>query len=168
MSHSGLFRQLTQAAIERYPNEAAMQLEALPPRDTARLLEQQRPALAAGMLGGLRADYSTDVIEALSPASASQVLEKLEEEMHELAEARQTASQEHIEGEIGDILFVLVNLARFVSVDPEQALRKSNTKFRRRFAHVEQSLRERGKAFSDSSLGEMEQLWQQAKEGEPR
>jgi uncharacterized protein YabN with tetrapyrrole methylase and pyrophosphatase domain len=100
--------------------------------------------------------------------SAEQVLEKLEEEMHELAEARQTASQEHIEGEIGDILFVLVNLARFVSVDPEQALRKSNTKFRRRFAHVEQSLRERGKAFSDSSLGEMEQLWQQAKEGEPR
>jgi MazG family protein len=100
--------------------------------------------------------------------NAEQVLEKLEEELHELAEARRTASPEEIEGEIGDILFVLVNLARFVNVDPEQALRKSNAKFRRRFAHVERSLRERGKALADSSISEMEELWQQAKEGEPR
>jgi MazG family protein len=98
--------------------------------------------------------------------TAEQVLDKLEEELHELAEARRTASEEEVEDELGDILFVLVNLARFVRVDPEQALRKSNAKFRRRFAHVEQSLRERGKALTDSNITEMEELWQRAKEGE--
>jgi tetrapyrrole methylase family protein / MazG family protein len=100
--------------------------------------------------------------------NAEQVLSKLEEELHELAEARRTASHEEIEGELGDILFVLVNLARFLKVDPEQALRKSNAKFRRRFAHVEQSLRDRGKALTDSGIDEMEELWRQAKEGESR
>lgn len=102
--------------------------------------------------------------------NAEQVLDKLEEELHELAEARRTASEQQIEDELGDILFVLVNLARFVKVDPEQALRKSNAKFRRRFAHIEQGLRERGRDLADSGIAEMEELWQQAKarEGEPR
>lgn len=95
--------------------------------------------------------------------NAEQVLGKLEEELHELAEARRTASHEEIEGEIGDILFVLVNLARFMKVDPEQALRKSNAKFRRRFAHVELGLKERGKSLEQSDIQEMESLWQEAK-----
>jgi MazG family protein len=95
--------------------------------------------------------------------NAEQVLEKLEEELHELADARRTASHEEIEGEIGDILFVLVNLARFMKVDPEQSLRKSNAKFRRRFAHVERSLKERGKSLEQSDIQEMETLWQEAK-----
>ena len=95
--------------------------------------------------------------------NAEQVLEKLQEELHELAEAREQASQEEIEGEIGDMLFVLVNLARFVKVDPEQALRKSNAKFRRRFAHVERIAAERGKKFAESNIEEMEELWQEAK-----
>jgi MazG family protein len=98
--------------------------------------------------------------------NAEQVLEKLEEELHELHAARQDASQEEIEGEIGDILFVLVNLARFMKVDPEQALRKSNAKFRRRFAHVETQLQNRGKVFGDSNIEEMEELWQDAKRKE--
>jgi len=58
---------------------------------------------------------------------------------------------------------VLVNLARFVKVDPEQALRRTNAKFRRRFAHVEQRLAERGATPADSTIAEMESLWQQAK-----
>lgn len=91
------------------------------------------------------------------------VLAKLEEELHELSEARRGASQEEIEGEIGDLLFVLVNLARFVKVDPEQALRKSNAKFRKRFAHVERELARAGKTLEQSTIGEMESLWQQAK-----
>ncbi|HYI92551.1 MAG TPA: nucleoside triphosphate pyrophosphohydrolase [Bryobacteraceae bacterium] len=98
--------------------------------------------------------------------NAEQVLAKLEEELHELAEARKQASQEEIEGEVGDLLFVLVNLARFVRVDPEQALRKSNAKFRRRFAHVERSLEDRGKKFAESDIREMEELWQEAKRSE--
>jgi uncharacterized protein YabN with tetrapyrrole methylase and pyrophosphatase domain len=56
-----------------------------------------------------------------------------------------------------------VNVARFLKVDPEQALRKTNAKFRRRFAYIEDHLRERGKAPADSSIDEMETLWQQAK-----
>lgn len=98
--------------------------------------------------------------------SPEQVLSKLEEELHELADARNSASHDEIEGEVGDILFVLVNLARFLNVDPEQALRKSNSKFRRRFAHVERSLRERGRQLAESNIDEMEELWQDAKKGE--
>jgi len=94
------------------------------------------------------------------------VLDKLDEELQELAEARESASAEEIEGELGDILFVLVNLARFLKVDPEQALRKSNGKFRKRFAYVEQRLREQNKSFEESNLDEMETLWQEAKAGE--
>jgi uncharacterized protein YabN with tetrapyrrole methylase and pyrophosphatase domain len=64
---------------------------------------------------------------------------------------------------LGDLLFVIVNLARFVKVDPEQALRKTNAKFRRRFAHIERRLAEQGKTFEQSNIQEMEELWQEAK-----
>src|SRR5581483_9341285 len=65
-----------------------------------------------------------------------QVIEKLHEELAELAEARRQASHDELENEVGDLLFVLVNLARFMKVDPEQALRRTNTKFRKRFAYI--------------------------------
>jgi MazG family protein len=87
-----------------------------------------------------------------------QVLEKLDEELHELAHARASAAQPEIEGEVGDLLFVLVNLARFLKVDPEQALRKTNAKFRKRFGYVEQRAKLPG-----ASIQEMEALWQEAK-----
>lgn len=95
-----------------------------------------------------------------------QVLEKLEEELNELRRARSRASQMEIEGEIGDILFVIVNIARFLNVDPEQALRKSNGKFRARFAYVEQSLIDRGQTIAASNMEQMEELWQEAKRSE--
>jgi MazG family protein len=95
--------------------------------------------------------------------NAEQVLEKLREELAEFDSARREGSAEQIEEELGDLLFVLVNLARFVKVDPEQALRKTNAKFRRRFGHVEQKLAERGTSPADSNIEEMESLWQQAK-----
>ena len=87
-----------------------------------------------------------------------QVLDKLNEELDELARARASESQREKEGEIGDLLFVLVNLARFLRVDPEQALRKTNAKFRKRFAHVE-----RHAELPGASIAEMEALWQEAK-----
>lgn len=90
--------------------------------------------------------------------NAEQVLDKLEEELHELARARESAAQAAIEGEVGDLLFVLVNLARFLKVDPEQALRKTNAKFRKRFGYVEQRAKLPG-----ASIHEMEALWQEAK-----
>jgi MazG family protein len=92
-----------------------------------------------------------------------QVLEKLHEELAEFDQARRNASHTELEDELGDLLFVLVNLARFVKVDPEQALRKTNAKFRRRFGYIERKLAERGKKLGDSNIEEMEALWQEAK-----
>jgi MazG family protein len=97
---------------------------------------------------------------------ADQVLDKLEEELKELSEARTAGSIEKLEHEIGDVLAVIVNLARFLQVDPEQALRKGNGRFRRRFGYVEKKLREQGKSLADSNIEEMEALWQEAKRSE--
>jgi MazG family protein len=93
--------------------------------------------------------------------NAGRVLDKLSEELRELAEARENGSHAEIEGELGDLLLVLVNLARFLKVDPEQALRKSNAKFRRRFRHVETHAQLPG-----ASIEEMEALWQESKAGD--
>jgi MazG family protein len=93
-----------------------------------------------------------------------QVLDKLHEELAEFAEARRLAAHDELENEMGDLLFVLVNLARFVKVDPEQALRRTNAKFRKRFAYIEQKLAERGRKLEDSNIEEMESLWQEAKQ----
>jgi uncharacterized protein YabN with tetrapyrrole methylase and pyrophosphatase domain len=92
-----------------------------------------------------------------------QVIEKLHEELGELDEARRRASQDELEDELGDILFVVVNLARFVKVDPEQALRRSNAKFRERFGYIERKLSEQGRQLKEANIQEMEALWQEAK-----
>lgn len=91
------------------------------------------------------------------------VIEKLQEEAAELAGARETQSHERIEHEIGDLLFTVVNLARFLKVDPEQALRKTNGRFRKRFAYVERQIAASGKDVSEISLDRMEEFWQEAK-----
>jgi MazG family protein len=93
----------------------------------------------------------------------SGVFDKMREEIAELEQAREGASREHVEEEIGDLLFTVVNAARFLGVDPEQALRRTNAKFRSRFAHVENGLARRGKDFRQTTIEEMEELWQQAK-----
>lgn len=93
-----------------------------------------------------------------------EVLEKLDEERAEFAEARERGSAEQIEDELGDLLFALVNVARFVNVDPEQALRRSNAKFRSRFAHIERRLAAQGKEVAGTPIDELESLWQEAKD----
>ncbi len=95
--------------------------------------------------------------------NVEQVFAKMHEELDELAEARAKGSQEAIEGEIGDLFFVLVNVARFLKVDPEQALRKTNQKFRRRFQYVEQEIEAQGKTLPEAGIEAMERLWQEAK-----
>jgi tetrapyrrole methylase family protein/MazG family protein len=95
--------------------------------------------------------------------NAAQVLEKLHEELAEFDAAQRGASQAEMEGELGDLLFVLVNLARFAKVDPEQALRKTNAKFRERFGYIERKLAEQGKSPEDSTLAEMDALWEESK-----
>jgi MazG family protein len=100
--------------------------------------------------------------------NAEQVIAKLDEELAELAEARRSESQVELEDEIGDLLFVLVNLARFVKVDPEQALRKTNAKFRARFGYIERRLAGQGKRLEDAGMAQLEELWQEAKREAPK
>mgnify|MGYP000296263631 CR=1 FL=1 len=95
------------------------------------------------------------------------VLEKLEEELAELKEARASGDQEHIAEEMGDILFVMANLARKLNVDPEEALRRANAKFTRRFQYIETKLAEQGRA-GPQPLDDMEALWAEAKGAEKR
>ncbi len=90
------------------------------------------------------------------------VLEKLEEELAELKEARASGDSEHIAEEMGDILFVMANLARKLNVDPEQALRRANAKFTGRFQYIERRLADQGRA-GPQPLDEMEALWLEAK-----
>jgi tetrapyrrole methylase family protein/MazG family protein len=91
------------------------------------------------------------------------VLAKVREEAEELANARKTQDAKHVEHELGDLLFTIVNLARYLKVDPEQALRKSTARFRGRFAHVEQRVAESGKGFDETPLQQMEDWWQEGK-----
>lgn len=91
------------------------------------------------------------------------VVDKIAEEARELAEAREALPREKIEEEMGDLLFVMANLARHLQVDPEVALRAANAKFVRRFHHIEAALAERGKRPEDSDLAEMDALWNAAK-----
>jgi len=104
------------------------------------------------------------------------LFEKLTEETRELQEHLQglpptnygkpeipAELRDHVEGEVGDLFFVLVNIARYLSVDPESALRKTNKKFRRRFSWMEERLREQNRTLEQATPQEMEDLWQQAK-----
>jgi MazG family protein len=92
-----------------------------------------------------------------------QVIDKLHEELAEFNEARRNTAPAELEDELGDMLFVIVNLARFVKVDPEQALRRTNAKFRERFGYIERKLAEQGRTLQEATVDEMEALWQEAK-----
>lgn len=92
-----------------------------------------------------------------------QVKEKVDEEIGELYEAVAAADPEEIEQEFGDVLFALVNYARFLKLDPEAALEKTNKKFIRRFQQMEAMAQEKGKQLHDMSLLEMDDLWNRVK-----
>ena len=95
-----------------------------------------------------------------------QVYAKVLEELHELEETMVTRDQERMESELGDLLFAIVNLGRFLAVNPEEALRKTIDRFTSRFGHVEETLHGRGIQLKDASLEEMDRLWNEAKEKE--
>jgi tetrapyrrole methylase family protein/MazG family protein len=94
------------------------------------------------------------------------VLGKIEEELQELKDAAYRGEMECIRDELGDVLFSLVNLSRFFKVQAEEALGRSVDRFQKRFTHIEQRLRERGKAPEQASLEEMDELWEEAKRQE--
>lgn len=96
----------------------------------------------------------------------TQVLDKLQEEARELVEARDTLTQAEVAEEMGDLLFVVANLARHLDVDPEVALRAANAKFTRRFESIEDALAAGGRTPVQSDLMEMDALWDAAKRQE--
>lgn len=91
------------------------------------------------------------------------VLEKMDEELKEFREALAHRDREMVREEIGDLLFVLANIARFLRINPEEALRRTLKKFTSRFHYIETALRKKGKNLHQSSLIEMDRLWEEAK-----
>ena len=96
----------------------------------------------------------------------NQVWEKVQEELHELQEEVKANHQEKLEHEFGDVFFALINYARFLKVNPEDALEKTNKKFISRFNYMEQKILAQGKALADCSLAEMDVFWNEAKKME--
>ncbi|QRY78885.1 nucleoside triphosphate pyrophosphohydrolase [Pseudomonas sp. PDNC002] len=99
-------------------------------------------------------------------ADALPVVDKVREELDEVLEAMAGGDTEAQAEEVGDLLFVVVNLARKLKVDPETALRAANAKFERRFRYIETALRDQGRTLEDSNLEEMDELWGAAKRDE--
>ena len=92
-----------------------------------------------------------------------QVFEKLEEELRELQEEVNMADKDKMEAEFGDVMFSMINYARFLKINPENALERTNKKFIQRFQQMEAFLKEEGKDLSDMKLSEMDVYWEQAK-----
>ena len=95
-----------------------------------------------------------------------QVWGKVNEEIIELKEAEISGNNQHIEEEIGDLLFAIVNLSRHLNISSEDALRKTNQKFIRRFKKVEEGIKAKGKKLNEASLEEMDSIWNEAKHNE--
>ncbi len=91
------------------------------------------------------------------------VLKKLDEEMKEFKNALEGKQREEIEDELGDIFFMLVNISRFVGINPEDALRRTISKFISRFHYIEMKAADQGRKLPDMTLDEMDQLWEEAK-----
>src|SRR6185503_1061280 len=102
--------------------------------------------------------------------NVEEIFAKMREELDELRAAMTThattndeADHAHVREEIGDLLFVITNIARRLNVEPEAALKLSNRKFRKRFGYIEKNLRERSLKFDDTTIDDLEELWQEAK-----
>tara|TARA_B100002051_G_scaffold247155_1_gene255977 strand:- start:676 stop:1443 length:768 start_codon:yes stop_codon:yes gene_type:complete len=96
-----------------------------------------------------------------------QVIEKIEEELKELKnELNKKNNTKKIKDEIGDLIFSVINFSRFIGIDPEESLEKTNLKFIKRFNTMEKKILKEGKSFSDMSLSEMDRYWELSKKDE--
>ena len=166
-------KDLTPAEVKGLWGAIKAQEKAL--RAQARATAGQPPEPEArGLLGGIPPALPglTRAVKLQAKAStvgfdwndARLVLAKIQEEAREIEEALDAgASKEKVAGEVGDLLFAVANLARHLDADPEAALRTTNAKFERRFAHIEASLAAAGKTTAAASLEEMDALWNEAK-----
>jgi len=92
------------------------------------------------------------------------VWKKVIEEIEEMHESEKNETQEELEQEVGDVFFALVNYARFLKINPEDALRLTNEKFIKRFTYVEKKVTETGRKIHESNLTEMDKYWEESKE----
>ena len=92
------------------------------------------------------------------------VMKKVEEELEELKEASKSNDNDKIEEELGDLLFSIVNISRFLKVNPEDALRRTINKFTKRFTLIEQEITRQGKKLQDATLEEMDKIWEKSKD----
>jgi XTP/dITP diphosphohydrolase len=123
------------------------------------------PATMPAVIKALRLQEKTKQV-GFEWDNTEQVKAKVEEEIGELYEAVASGDHDHTEDEFGDVLFALVNYARFIKVDPEVALERTNRKFIRRFQEMEKIAETQGKLLHDMDLEEMDALWNQVKETE--
>jgi tetrapyrrole methylase family protein / MazG family protein len=121
-------------------------------------ITEDLPALIIAHKYGLRASEAGFDWE-----NVNGVLDKVREEFAELEEVMHSSDFERKEEEFGDILFSICNLARFLKVNPELALRKANRKFARRYRYMEQAIKEKGGTLSGMKIDELETLWREAK-----
>jgi len=95
--------------------------------------------------------------------NTEQIFEKIHEETAELRQAIDSGQSGHIDEEVGDLLFAVLNLARHLDVEPETALKRTNRKFRQRFHFIEEELKREGRSLDSATLAEMDELWNKAK-----
>ena len=157
------------------PEEVIKNWEAIKAREKAAKLQSRTPeqrSLLEGIPSKLPAIHEAHQISSRAARvgfdwpDVEGVLEKLQEEIRELRDAiagPEESRQARLEDEIGDLLFVMVNVARFLKIDSESALKRANRKFKMRFQHMEAELAKLGKSLEETSLAEMEVLWQHAK-----
>lgn len=168
-----VIRRLVQKMIHRHPH--VFQKE-MPAKSWEELKREERDEAEAFLLEHVNmAGPALQVAEKLQKKAAqvgfdwpdvALVWDKLREEEAEFHEAAQSGNQAQMEDEFGDILFVLANIARFYQIDPELALRKANQKFVTRFTAMEKLARERKLAFTQMTLPELDQLWDEVKQKE--
>ncbi len=152
------------SGVSRAWEEIKRQERAQKPAGAAGLLDDIPSALPALMRAIKLQNRAAEV--GFDWPNAVHVTDKIAEETKELAEAAESLSREKVLEEFGDLLFAVANLARHLKLDPEDALRRANAKFVRRFRVIEAGIQGQGRALSDATLGEMEALWDEAKRRE--
>ncbi|HEY2382270.1 MAG TPA: nucleoside triphosphate pyrophosphohydrolase [Terriglobia bacterium] len=158
------------------PEEVIKNWEAIKAQEKAEKLKNRTPeqrSLLEGIPSKLPAIHEAHQISArvarvgFDWPDVEGIFDKLEEEVRELKEVIENDSEDdkraRLEDEIGDMLFCIVNIARFLKIDSESALKRANRKFKSRFQYMERQLAGQGKSLDQTSLNEMEALWQKAK-----
>jgi nucleoside triphosphate diphosphatase len=163
----GVVEAVTRKMVRRHPHVFAERRDWTPAEvkaSWARIKAEEKAERAARRQRAVRLQDKAAKVGFDWP-NVEDVIAKAEEELAELKAAAASGDVAHVEEELGDLLFVLANVARWRGLDPDMAMAKANAKFERRFSRVEALLRARGKTPAQSSLAEMDALWNEAKRG---